>query len=93
MGQYVELDGDVVFTVETSVRTGMMAAYGLTGIDRKVLSLYQGQYDIRWLVMCMKKMLMTDEIKVTDLPPINPFELKKDIQAQFYQCNAVHQLG
>ncbi len=80
VGQYVELDGDVVFTVETSIRTAMMAAYGLTGIDRKVLPLYQGQYDIRWLVMCLKKMLMTDEVKVSDLPPINPFELKKDIQ-------------
>lgn len=27
VGQYVELDGDVMFTVETSVRTAMMAAY------------------------------------------------------------------
>ena len=89
VGQYVELDGDVVFTVETSVRTGMMAAYGLTGIDRKVLPLYQGQYDIRWLVMCMKKMLMTDEIKVSDLPPINPFELKKDIQQLLNFLNAM----
>ena len=59
-------------TVETSVRTAMMAAYGLTGIDRKVLPLYQGQYDIRWLVMCMKKMLGTDKIKYSDLPPLNP---------------------
>ena len=88
VGQYVELDGDVVFTVETSVRTAMMAAYGLTGIDRKVLPLYQGQYDIRWLVMCLKKMLMTDEIKVSDLPPINPFELKKDIQQLLNVLNA-----
>ena len=88
VGQYVELDGDVVFTVETSVRTAMMAAYGLTGIDRKVLPLYQGQYDIRWLVMCMKKMLMTDEIKVSDLPPINPFELKKKLQQMLDVLNA-----
>ena len=88
VGQYVELDGDVVFTVETSVRTAMMAAYGLTGIDRKVLPLYQGQYDVRWLVMCMKKMLMTDEIKVSDLPPINPFELKKNLQQMLDVLNA-----
>lgn len=80
IGQYVELDGDVVFTVETSVRTAMMAAYGLTGIDRKVLPLYQGQYDIRWLAMCVKKMLGTDEIKFSDLPPVNPLTMKKDIQ-------------
>lgn len=81
----MELDGDVVFTVETSVRT----AYGLTGIDRKVLSLYQGQYDIRWLVMCMKKMLMTDEIKFSDLPPINPLTVKKDMQGILKFLNSV----
>ena len=80
IGQYVELDGDVVFTVETSVRTAMMAAYGLTGIDRKVLPLYQGQYDIRWLVMCMKKMMETDTITLKDLPSVNPFTIKHDIQ-------------
>ena len=93
VGQYVELDGDVVFTVETSVRTAMMAAYGLTGIDRKVLPLYQGQYDIRWLVMCMKKMLMTDEIKFSDLPPMNPLTVKKDIQGLLNFLNEVPEVN
>lgn len=89
IGQYVELDGDVVFTAETSIRTAMMAAYGLTGIDRKVLPLYQGQYDIRWLVLCMKRMLGTDEIKFSDLPPINPLTVKKDIQGLLDFINSV----
>lgn len=93
IGQYVELDGDVVFTVETSVRTAMMAAYGLTGIDRKVLPLYQGQYDIRWLVMCAKKMMQTDEIKFSDLPPINPMTVKKDLQGMLDFINNVPSLS
>lgn len=93
IGQYVELDGDVVFTVETSVRTAMMAAYGLTGIDRKVLPLYQGQYDIRWLVMCAKKMMQTDEIKLSDLPPVNPLAIKKDIQGMLDFINSVPSLS
>lgn len=93
IGQYVELDGDVVFTVETSVRTAMMAAYGLTGIDRKVLPLYQGQYDIRWLVMCMKKMLETDKIQFGDLPPINPLTIKRDIQGVLNFLNSVPKLN
>ena len=88
VGQYVELEGDVVFTVETSVRTGMMAAYGLTGIDRKVLPLYQGQYDIRWLVMCAKKMMGTDEIRFEDLPPMNPLHLKKELKGVLDFVNA-----
>lgn len=93
IGQYVELDGDVVFTVETSVRTAMMAAYGLTGIDRKVLPLYQGQYDIRWLVMCAKKMMQTDEIKFSDLPPINPLTAKKDMQGILAFINSVPEVN
>ena len=75
------------------MRTAMMAAYGLTGIDRKVLPLYQGQYDIRWLVMCMKKMLETDEIEFNDLPPINPLTMKKDIQALLDMLNATPTLS
>jgi oleate hydratase len=89
IGQYVELEGDVVFTVETSVRTAMMAAYSLTGVDRKVLPLYQGQYDIRWLVMCMKKMLDTEKIEFSDLPPMNPLTMKKDVQGMLDFVNAV----
>lgn len=93
IGQYVELDGDVVFTVETSIRTAMMAAYGLTGIDRKVLPLYQGQYDIRWLAMCLKKMMETDNLTLKDLPDINPFTLKKDIQGILNFVNSIPALS
>lgn len=93
VGQYVELEGDVVFTVETSVRTAMMAAYGLTGIDRKVLPLYQGQYDVRWLAMCAKKMLQTDKIKISDLPAINPLTLKKDIQGMLDMVNSLPRIN
>lgn len=93
IGQYVELDGDVVFTVETSVRTAMMAAYGLTGIDRKVKPLYKGQYDVRWLVMCAKKMMGTNEITIKDLPEINPLAIKKTIQGVLDVVNATPTLN
>lgn len=83
----------MVFTVETSVRTAMMAAYGLTGIDRKVLPLYQGQYDIRWLVMCAKKMMMTDELKFSDLPPSNPLTVKQDVQGLLNFVNSVPEIN
>ena len=33
IGQFVELPGDVVFTVETSVRTAMMAVYKTMHLD------------------------------------------------------------
>jgi len=36
ISQFVEIPGDVVFTVEYSVRAAQMAVYELLGIDRKV---------------------------------------------------------
>ena len=47
IGQFVELPGDCVFTVETSVRTAMMAVWGLTGLDKPMIPLYEPLYDIR----------------------------------------------
>ena len=79
IGQYVELPGDVVFTVETSVRTAMMAAYGLLKLERPVAPLYQPQYDIRIIAMCLKKMLGTENVTKNDLPPINPLRLNSTL--------------
>lgn len=56
IGQFVELPGDVVFTVETSVRTAMEAVCGLLALDRPVTPLYQGQYDVRVLQAVAKRM-------------------------------------
>lgn len=49
MGQYVELPGDVVFTVETSVRTAMMAVWGLTGLAKPMIPVPEPYYDVRVL--------------------------------------------
>ncbi len=42
LGQYVEIKDDVVFTVEYSVRSAMMAVYSLLGINKKVPPVYRG---------------------------------------------------
>ncbi len=89
IGQYVELPGDVVFTVETSIRTAMMAAYSLLNLDRAVAPLYTPHYDIRIIAMCLKKMLGTDEVKKSDLPPINPLKLNKDIEKLLEAFNSI----
>lgn len=54
IGQFVELEGDVVFTVETSVRTAMIAVYRLLHLDRPITPLFQGQYDIRMVNVALK---------------------------------------
>ena len=45
LGQFVEMDEDVVFTVEYSVRCAMLAAYALLGIERDIPDIYHGLLD------------------------------------------------
>jgi len=57
MGQFAELPGDVVFTVETSVRTAMMAVWGLTGLEKPTIPMYEPMYDLRVIVSSIKATL------------------------------------
>ena len=93
IGQYVELPGDVVFTVETSIRTAMMAAYSLLNLDRAVSPLYTPHYDIRIIAMCLKKMLGTDTLKKSDLPTINPLRINKDIDIILEAFNSIPEVN
>tara|TARA_R110001592_G_scaffold111372_2_gene308413 strand:+ start:20936 stop:22951 length:2016 start_codon:yes stop_codon:yes gene_type:complete len=47
MGQFVETHNDVVFTLESSVRTARIGVYSLLDIPKQVPDIYPGQYDIR----------------------------------------------
>ena len=60
LGQYVELPEDVVFTVETSVRTAMMAVWGLTGLEKPMVPMPQPYYDVRVLADNVKMMTGAD---------------------------------
>ncbi|MFN8528131.1 MAG: oleate hydratase [Anaerolineae bacterium] len=75
MGQYVEIPGDVVFTVETSVRTAMVAIYGLLKLDKPVVPLYEGQYDIRVAVASLKTLLGKEKFSPLDLFSADPIKL------------------
>ncbi len=69
----------MVFTVETSVRTAMIAVYRLLHLDRPITPLFQGQYDIRMVNAGMKMMLGKDKIEVSDLPKINPLKINQTL--------------
>ena len=76
LGQFVEIDDDVVFTVETSVRTGMEAVYGLLNLEKDVLEVNTSRYDIRYLLERVKRFAgIHGEIKASDLPPLDPAKL------------------
>ena len=50
VGQFVETNNDVVFTIESSARTGRLAVYKLLNIDKQVPDLSPLQYDSRHLI-------------------------------------------
>ena len=89
IGQFVELEGDVVFTVETSVRTAMIAVYRTLHLDKPITPLFEAQYDVRIVVANLKKMLGTEEIRKEDLPTINPLQLPKLINQLLGAVNSV----
>ncbi|MGO9358779.1 MAG: oleate hydratase [Xanthobacteraceae bacterium] len=70
IGQFVELPLDVVFTVETSVRTALMAVWGLTGLQKPMVPVYEPAYDIRVILANLKASLGVDEISLAALPAI-----------------------
>ncbi len=78
IGQFVEVQDDAVFTVETSVRTAMEAVYKLTKLDRDVIEVYPSRYDIRYQITSMKRnMGIKGKITAADLPKINPLKLNE----------------
>lgn len=69
IGQFAEIPQDVVFTVETSVRTAMIAAYGLLGLDKPLTPVYECQYDLRVILALVKSVSGLKELAIDKLPP------------------------
>lgn len=76
IGQYVEVPRDVVFTIETSVRTPLEAVYMLTCLDKEIIEVNPARYDLRYIKeRVMKFGGMKGKITKEDLPKINPLKL------------------
>lgn len=68
LGQFAEVPGDCVFTVEYSVRSAMMAVYGLIDLEKAVDPVYPSQYDIRVLINAAKTCLGVDKLPLKNIP-------------------------
>jgi oleate hydratase len=93
LGQFVETHNDVVFTLESSVRTARVGAYSLLGIKKQVPDIFPGQYDIRRLLRATRT-LNNDESFLGEgllrqllsgtyyehLLPLGPDEVPADLQ-------------
>jgi oleate hydratase len=57
LGQFVEIERDVVFTIEYSVRGAQMAVFGLMGVDRKPKGVYIGEHSVKVLAEALRMLL------------------------------------
>lgn len=58
MGQYCEIPGDVVFTVEYSVRSAMTAVYSLLNVEKKVPALRRPHRNPLMQIQALKTLLL-----------------------------------
>ena len=90
IGQFVEVPGDVVFTVETSVRTPLEAVYQLTRLDKEIIEVNPAQYDMRYFKQqIMKFNAIKGDFTSKDLPKINPLKMKEIEKELLYKINHI----
>lgn len=90
IGQFVETPEDAVFTVETSCRTGMYAAYALSGVEKKSLEVAPTFYDVRYIIAQLKKVQNIEgDITSKDLPKINPLKMKETEKTALSLINSI----
>jgi oleate hydratase len=64
IGQFVETPADVSFTVESSVRTAMMAVWGLTGLKKPEIPMYEPLFDVRVIAKSLKMASGSDTLNL-----------------------------
>lgn len=57
MGQFVEIERDVTFTMEYSVRSAQLAVYGLMGLDKKPPPVQGEDHSVETLGMALKTLM------------------------------------
>ena len=70
IGQYVETPADVSFTVESSVRTAMMAVWGLTGLQKPKVPMYEPIYDMRVIAKSLQMAVVSDTVSLEALDKV-----------------------
>ena len=90
LGQFVEVDDDVVFTVETSVRTGMEGVYRLLNLDKDIIEVNPARFDERYAIERFKKFKgIKGKITEADLPDISPESLPLIKQVILDRLNSI----
>jgi oleate hydratase len=78
VGQFVETNNDIVFTMESSVRTARIAVYELLNLNKQVPDINPMQYDIRQLLKAAQAL--------NDFKPITgEWILRKFLKGTYYE--------
>ncbi len=78
IGQFVETNNDIVFTMESSVRTARIAVYELLNLNKQVPDISPMQYDIRQLLKAAQAL--------NDFRPITgDWILRKFLKGTYYE--------
>jgi len=64
LGQFAEVPGECVFTVEYSVKSAMMAVYGTLGIDKVPPETYKGYRDVLVMLKAAETLLDDDKKEI-----------------------------
>lgn len=88
-GQFVELEGYAVFTIKTSVRSAMCAPCKMYHLDKPIVPLFKGQYDIRMLTAALKTALGKEKIEVCDLSKTYLFKIKETFNQLMNAVNTI----
>ena len=67
LGQFAQVPGEVVFTTECSVRSAMMAVWGLTGLKKPMIPLPEPYCDVRVFALNARMMGGRDKFTPEDV--------------------------
>jgi hypothetical protein len=67
----------------------MMAVYKTLRLDKPYIPLFEGQYDVRIITACLKKMLGVQTFSRNSLPPVNPLTLPRTVDTVLEFANGI----
>jgi oleate hydratase len=62
LGQFCEIEDDVVFTMDYSVRGAQIAVYKFLNLNKRLTPIYKGQHDIRVLINSSMEFMKDDNL-------------------------------
>lgn len=89
LGNHAHVERDCSFTTEKSIRSAMMAVYGLAGVNRAIPEVYNSIYDIRWVLKAFVDMRDGEPLNTAQMFEVPSFLEKPMAKGQELLLNKV----